>query len=328
MKRALLFMFALSLLACAAFSRREKVKLADDRKSRARELDAAHVAAESFRRYQQALASAEARPTDSPEREDYASEARLWLEAAISEAETAALARERLTLEREAVRHDEAYLTAERARLAIEEERERQLAANIAREEMKRALERAAQKPNQRVRLNADETRRAAGALLQRAELIALALAPNEQAEARAALLAQIEEARGALARSPDEALRRADQALLAGLALAGKARSAQTPPSAAQKASLAEALALLGANVARSERGLTATLSENAKPQTLARLCGVTRDYPAGDVQVSFARGKKGTQATLSAHGCQGARFLSGERAGEKQLSFTFLAY
>ncbi len=338
-RRVLALIAAFSLLACAALARREKVKLGEERKSRARELDAAHVAAESYRHFEQALARAEALPADGPEREDHASEARLWLEAAISEAETAALARERLSLEREAVRHDEAYLAAERARLLLESERERALAADIAREEMQRALARAAQKPNQRARLSADETRRAAQALLQRAELIALALSPSVQAEARAALLAQIEEARGLLAKSADEALRRGDQALLAGLALVGKTRRAEAAPSVAQKASLAEALALLGASVVRGERGLTATLSDKAveargsareqgKNQTLARLCGVARDYPAGDVQVIFARAKKGAQSPLSAHGCEGARFLREERANEAQLSFTFLAY
>jgi hypothetical protein len=325
----------LSLLACAALARREKVKLAEDRQSRARELDAARVAAEPYRRFTQARQSAEALAVDAPEREEYVSEARLWLETAITEAETAALARERLALERTTLRHDEAYLAAERERLTIEDERERALAAQIAREEMTRALTRAASVPALRVKLSADETRRAAQALLTRAELIALAVNPAREPEARSALLSQLEKARALLPKAPEEALTLADQALLSGLALAGKGRDPGTPTTAAQKAALAEALGLTGAAVTRAEHGLVAALKAKSKGTSIARLCGLARDYPAGDVQVVLnsarAENKGAGSESLAQSGCVGARFLIERRAAAQDsahISFTFVAY
>lgn len=327
MRRVLVTGLCFVLFACAALSRREKVKLSEDRLGRARELDAAHVAVAPFRNFEQALSRAEALAPDAPEREEHLSAARLWLETAISEAESAQLARERLRLERETVQHDEAYLAAERERLAVDDERERERAAEIAREEMKRALDRAAQTRGLRVKLSVEETRRAALALITRAELIALAIDPGADAAALTALRATLEKARTLLAKTPDQALALADQALLSGLALIGKGRDASLAPSAAQKAALAEALSLSGASVTRSERGLSATLDKKAKETNLARLCGVARDYPAGAVQVVFDKGPKGP-GTLEKHGCQGARFLAEQRAAGAYVSFTFLAY
>jgi hypothetical protein len=132
------------------------------------------------------------------------------------------------------------------------------------------------------------------------------------------------------LPKSADEALKRADQALLAGLSLVGRTRDAKAAPSAAQKASLSEALALLGATVTRAEHGLSAALTDKGKEQSLSRLCRVARDYPAGDVQVTFDPRdmKGGGTALLAKHGCEGPRFLSEQRATAAQLSFTFLAY
>jgi hypothetical protein len=344
MTRALLVCLCVSLVACAALSRREKVKLSEDRLSRARALDAAHVAAEPFRNFEQALHSAEALPADAPEREEQLSVARLWLETAISEAETASLARGRLAIERETVRHDEAYLAAERERLAIEDERERALAAQIAREELTRALARAAENPSLRVKLSADETRRAAEALITRAELIALAIEPGTDSAAESALRATLDKARALLPKAPEQALTLADQALLSGLALVGRTRSAEAPPSTAQKAALAEALVVMGASVTRAEHGLSAALGNKVKETSLARLCGVARDYPAGNVQVVFGRGlgrtdPGGAPRLLEKHGCQGARFLAEQRSVEARgsareqntdayVSFTFLAY
>jgi hypothetical protein len=337
----MLLIGCLSLLSCAALARREKVKLAEDRQSRARELDAARVAAEPYRRFQAALRTAEALAPELPEREDHISEARLWLETAISEAEIASLARERLALEHETLGYDEAFLAAERERLALEDERERALAAEITREEMRRALARAAENPALRVKLSADETRRAAQSLLARAELIALAVSPDVAPEQRSALLAQIEKARELLPRTPDAALTLADQALLAGLALAGKTRAAGTAPTREQKASLVEALSLLGVTVTRAERGLSAAVADKAKESNLTRVCSVARDYPAGDVQVVFdaAHAGKGVSyaALLAKSGCEGQRFSAqpaastgstarGQNRG--RVSFTFLAY
>jgi hypothetical protein len=329
--RAALACLCVTLVACAALSRREKVKLSEDRLSRARALDAAHVAAEPFRNFEAALHSAEALPAEAPEREEQVMAARLWLETAISEAETASLARERLAIERDTVRHDELYLAAERERLAIEDERERTLAAEIAREEMKRALARAAENPALRVKLSAEETRRAADALITRAELIALAVDPSTDDAAQATLRATLDKARALLPKAPEQALTLADQALLSGLALVGQRRNAQTPPSDAQKAALAEALVVMGASVTRAEHGLSAALSSKAKETSLARLCGVARDYPAGNVQVVFGPGlgrEDGAPRLLEKHGCQGARFLAEQRSTSTYVSFTFLAY
>jgi hypothetical protein len=353
MKRLALLVMVVLLFSCAALSRREKVALSEDRTKRARELDAARIAAEPFRRFEAAQKNAEALPAEAPEREVLISEARLWLETAITVAETASLARDRLALERETAQHDAVYLEAERERLALEDERERALASEIAREEMKRALARAATTPALRVKLSADETRKAALSLLARAELIALAIRTESAGEARGALLSQVEKARSLLPKAPEEALTLADQALLAGLALAGKIRDPAAPPSPAQKASLAEALSLLGATVTRAERGLTAALAVQGaaraankaqnKESDFARLCSVARAYPAGDVQVIFGPGSaRGASESagpllLEKHGCEGARFLvsragdargaSGQGSGAR-LSFTFLAY
>jgi hypothetical protein len=340
---SLLLLAGLALGACAAARRRAVLDLSEARVARATELRAEARAPAAFHQFERARGAAREAPVDSAERAERSSEARLWLEAAISQAERADLAERRLALERENVVLDESFLTQERERLAADDAAELRAAAGVARQEAEKALARAALAPAQRSKLSAAELERGARALLTRAELIALALpagaAPAPGAEQLARLL---QEARSQLGKSPDRALAAADRALFQALALLGALRAGEGAPDAAQKASLAEALAAIGARVVRDDRGLTASLPgalppEGAGPSALrglARLCALAQGYPRGPVQVVLdtrAAARKGAlQKQLSDHGCAGERFsvAAADQAGATDLSFTWLAY
>src|SRR5262249_4855715 len=155
---------------------------------------------------------------------------------------------------------DAELLALERAREERDDQRELAAAAAIAQLEAERALARAATAPAQRVKLSAPETTQAGRALLQRAELVELALPAQVDPSARAALTASIKQARAELTKSPERALALADQALFDALALLGPLRAAEAEPSAESKASLLEALTLLGTKPVRTELGLSAS--------------------------------------------------------------------
>jgi hypothetical protein len=348
---ALIASLACALLSCAGARRRALLDLSEERLSRARALRAEALAPAPFQHFQRARERAQKARPDSAERADRSTEARLWLEVAISQAEQTALAQQRLAVERENVRLDEAFLAQEQQRLALEDASELREAAAIAQLEAERALARAALAPAQRSKLSSAEVERAARSLLERAELIALALPPGAVPPAAVEQLAKLrEEARGQLSKAPERALTLADRALFQALSLVGTLRAGKSAPDAAQKASLAEGLKLAGTRVVRDERGLTASLSAApgafgpaglkagafgpAMQRSVARLCSLAQSYPQGPVQVRIDAGaaahKVALQKLLTDQGCTGERFsvVAAGHASAGNLSFTWLAY
>lgn len=328
--RTLFVSLLVTLLGCSLLHEQARLRFSEERLARAKELRAEARAPIAFQRYAAARRKAEDAAAESAAQSDYVSEARLWLEVAVAQAETASLSEERLVLERENARLDAALLEQTAARRAREDERELEAAAAIAREEATRALARASEAKTQRVPLNAAEVGHAARALLQRAELIALALPSATDASALAALNARIEEARALLAKAPDQALKLADRALFQGLALAGTLRAGEAAASAESKASLSEALSLLGATLGRSERGLSAQLSGPAATK-LERLCSVVTAYPLGSVEVQLPgrAGEAEVLRTLTQQGCDAARLrVVKNSAASRATSVVFTAY
>lgn len=321
---------ALLLLGCAAGGQRALGKLSGERMARAEQLKAAQNAPFAYQAFQKAARKAQEARADSAAHHDHESAARLWLETAIEQAERGQLARQRLQVEEQSARQDEALLAAETERAQLEQQVEREEAANIARTEAERALARAAQAPAQRIKLDPSEVQRAATALLSRAELIALTLPSSLPAVQRNKLDTLLREAHKALPKTADRALDLADRALFEALALLGVLR-AQGEPTVEQKASLREALQLAGAQVSRDERGLTARVAQ-AEARMLQRLCGIARAYPHGPVQVVLARAGKLSKAVtsklLAEQACVGERFQVVDGEGAAPLAVTFLGY
>jgi len=319
--------FAL-LASCASSQQQAVTELSQARLARAEQLHADKLAPRPYQHFRKASEQARAARLASPERADRASEARLWLEAAISEAEQLELSRARLEIERQTQRSDELYLASEQARLLAEQQIELRAAGAIARLEAERSLARAALLPAQRIKLSPPEAARAATGLLTRAELLLLAL-PDGPApeEARARLLGTLKEARASLTKNPDRALELADRALFSALALLGTLRGAGEPVTLAQKASLVEALQLAGASVRREDVGLRASLPRSTRTaeRSLARLCSIALAYPQGQVQLN---GAPALTAQLAQQGCQGERFSVARATGGEALSLTFFAY
>lgn len=316
--------------SCASSRQTALSELSQARLARAQQLQVEKLAPQSFQRFRSASQLLQAAKPDSPERADRASEARLWLEAAISEAEQLALSRDRLELERAAALSDERYLASEQQRLLVEQALERSAAGAIARLEAERSLARAALLPAQRIKLAPVEVARAATALLTRAELVLLSAGEEPaQREAREQVSGALKEARAALARTPDRALELADRALFAALALLAPRRAAQAAVSDEQKASLVEALQLAGATVQREDRGLKASLPKGRPAErVLARLCSVALAYPRGQVQLAHGAGGTALGAQFSQQGCQGERFSVAKGGAAEPLSLTFFAY
>lgn len=330
--RALVPIALLALAGCAAMQQRAVLRFSEERLARARALHAEERAPVSFQRFVAARERAQAAAPESAERADYVSEARLWLEAAVDEAERIEISQKRLEREREIASWDEAFLKAERAQNALEDQRAREAAAVIAREEAQRALARAALLPAQRGKLSANDSERAALSLLQRAELVALALPAETDAQALGQLTALLKEARTQLKKAPEQALTLADQALFRGLSLLGTLRALGPVPSPESQASLVEALQLIGAQPTRNERGLSASLPASGAGETrqLERLCTLASAYPVGLVQVILAGRTDQADAVrrLAERGCTGERFRVSVEANQKTLSFVFTAY
>lgn len=330
MKRLRWYLLLGLLGSCATSRQQSLAELSQERLLHADKLHADKLAPVAYGHFRAASQQALSHKVDSPERADRATEARLWLEAAIGEAEQLALSRARLEIEREIARADQAFLATEQERLAAEQAVELRAAGDIARAEAERSLARAALLPGQRIKLAPDEVARAASALLARAELLRLALPelPEQRAE-REKLELVIKQARSMLTKSPEQALGLADRALFSALALFGPLRSGAV--TAEQKASLAEALRLSGATVTRSEAGLTARYPRavgGTPARSLPRLCSIARAYPEGRVQLAHAPGTAPLQPLLAKEGCPAERFELTRATGGDTLSLTFFAY
>lgn len=338
----------LSLLGgCAAAARNTRSTVDQARLSHAAELAAEQRAPLAYERYQAALRAAQASKPNSAAYGDRHAEARLWLEVAIAEAERQLSSEQRLASERALAELNGELAELERARAELARANELRAAQAIARTEAARALARAAQRPSQRVKLEPGEVRRAAESLIARAELLALTLASFE-VERDAALERldeQLREAKALLDKQPDASLLRADKALFLALSLLSRLRDADSPPSADEKAALAEQLELAGAEVVRADLGLAALLEQAFAAATLApsaervveRLCALAQAHASGRVHVS-AQGQNARQAEARAGavrarfaraGCSGERFAfrAADAAGDA-LETSFVAY
>jgi hypothetical protein len=337
---------ALILLSGCALSQRHARDAVDEtRLKEARAVQAEQRAPVQFANYRAAQQNARARKPETAEHDDYAAEARLWLETAIAIGERERMAEQRLAEEKAQLELDAVLtpLLQERAELA---RRAELLAAReIARVEAERSLVRAAQRPDLRVHIPREDQKRAADALLHRAALIALTLETVRPGSTGASKLrAQLQQAEALAAREPDLALTRADQTLFFALSLLAELRGDE-PPGVDEKASLAEELALIGAKVSRGDHGLAGTFERALAgtglaadvERTLERLCALTRSHIKGPLRLSphatsAAQGEARAQAlrTGFAHaGCSGGRFAIVPTASEDDaLEVNFVAY
>lgn len=331
---------------CGLAARRARTSIDEARLERARELTAEKRAPLAYERYQQARAAAQKSPEESGARGDYQALARLWLDVAISEAERQVSSERRLDAERALVELDAQLLKLERERSELARENELGAARQIAFVEAQRALARAAERRDLRVKLPREEVKRASEALVARAELISLTLAAfGQETPALGRLRGKIGETRALIAREPEASLARADETLFFALSLFSSLRSSQAAPSEEEKAALLEELTLAGLQVSRGDRGLSAVLAapfagSELKPEAarvLERLCAVARAHPSGSVHVS-AQAKTQAQAEarakhvrehLARAECSGERFAftKGTREGD-ELEASFLAY
>jgi hypothetical protein len=317
--------------ACALLHERAVVRFSEERLAHARALRAEQRAPAAYQRFESARKRAESAAADSAAQSDYVSEARLWLEVAVAQAETVALSEQRLVLERENAKLDANFLAERAAESAREDARDLAAAAEIARQEAERALARAALAPAQRIKLSAEDVKRAALALLRRTELIVLALPPELEASG-SELTQLVQEARGALPKAPDQALTLADRALFRGLSVLGALRRGQSEASPESKASLLEALGLLGGTTTRSERGLGVSFgaAEAQNARLLERLCSLIAAYPVGPVQLLFPGRVAPHEAWRKAAqpSCDETRVSLGADPASKVLSVVFVAY
>jgi hypothetical protein len=327
MSRLTLWALVLGLLASGCSSgRRSRFALDAARLTRARELAAEQRAPELFAHAEAARSAADKAPEGSPARSDYASEARLWLEAAIAESARVELSEKRLASERELVAAETELTRVERERSEVTREVEAKLAANIASEEAQRALERASLATKLRPKLSPAEVSEAAEALLARAALVQAALSTLAlDAAKQAALSAEREAARALLAKDPDAALDKARAALDHTLVLLGALRKKEAKPSAAEAGALAEALHEAGLSVTRGDRGLAGVLpaafvERTLKPAAragLVRVCALAKAFPHGGVRAAvsskssaLARVRKNeVQSELRRAGCDPGR-------------------
>jgi hypothetical protein len=327
-RRDVLVCAILLAAACAETQSSPRRQLFADLQQRAVALDAARVSAEDLRAFEAERARADALAPDAPERGEIESTARAHLETAIARTETRQLESQRLELERALITREAALQRMLAARMAAEQSAGLARTRAIADAEVARALARLDQRPAQRPKLTREELAALAKALLTRAELIAFALdtadgAPHE-GELRTAL------AQAKAARTPDEALSRADAAhtlVLVALANLRKARG----PSAEESASLADALAGTGVSTTRTELGLTAELGAQLDvARTLPALCRLARAFPHGNL-VLFSPGKPDARTHLAqwqTAGCEAARLRVEPVGGHVQHSLVFPAY
>ncbi len=344
--------YALALLAvcalggCALAARSARHEITRARLAHARELAADRRAPAAFERYQAAQRAAESAERNSEERRERESEARLWLETAITEAEREVLSERRLEAERALLELDTATIALERERAQVARLAELRAAQALAREEARRALARAAERPQLRVKLGRDEQKRAVEALLTRADLIALTLESlGIQSAEVTALREKLAEANALALREPDAALARADQTLFLALRLLGGVRGQGGEPDELEKASLSEELASAGAVPTRSDQGLTGVVERAFKDGALApeaervveRLCALAGAHSRGPVRLTVQASNdrqadlrlRALRTRFGKEGCHGERFvIAPAKAPGDALEASWLAY
>jgi hypothetical protein len=333
------------LASCTLAQRHARNAVDETRLKEAQAVQAERRAPLPFASYRAAQKKALALRPETPERDDYEAEARLWLETAIAIGEREQMAEQRLAEEKAQLELDAALLPIMRERAELARKAELLAAREIARVEAERSLVRAAQRRDLRVPIPRDEQRRTAEALLNRAALIALTLETVNPASAGLGKLkTQLAQAETLAAKEPDLSLSRADQTLFFALSLLSELRG-EDPPSAEEKASLAEELALIGAKVSRGDQGLSGTFEQASRgtslhaesERALERLCALTRSHIKGPVRLSphatsAAQGEARAHAVKSAlarAGCAGGRFaIVATASDDDALEVNFLSY
>lgn len=337
------------VLLCGACSHapRTRTELDAARLAHAKALHVKERAPELFQKVTEAEAAAKAAGDDEATRADQLAIARLWLEAAIAECERADSAGARLVIERE-IEGVQAQTQRDQASAhALDLELERRAAAQIAAQEIKRALERAALTQGQRPKLDKATETGAARALWTRAQLVieaARALGASGQDLEEAQKLGDA--ARAALPSKPDVALDLADRALSRAWIALGPVRAIDGAVSDGEKQALREELDVQGAALSRDDRGLSASLSDMFTPQDrlsasaprkLARLCALSSAHPKGARRFSVsaaseaaaARRREQLSAALQAAGCDGERMgIDARVQAGSALELTFFAY
>lgn len=336
----------LVLVACTPSAQRARSEIDRKRIEHAQSLGVQRRAPLAYERFEAARKAAAKEPAESAARADYQAEARLWLETAIVESERAVLSERRLHEERALIELDGKLAAVARERESWAREADLRAARAIARNEANKALARAAEKPQQRVKLPREEAKLAADALLWRAELIALTLESlGKTGSGHKRLRQKLSEADALLVRDPEASLARADQALFMALALFGELRGASGGPSAEEQASLAEELASAGTRPVRGDLGLSGILDHAFADFALApvaervieRLCALASAHPRGPVRLGV-QAKSEAQAEARVRwvklrfakaGCEGQRFsISYTRLAGDALEASWLAY
>lgn len=248
---------------------------------------------------------------------ELATEARLWLAAALAVTDRLAFEREREAdvLEADLVRQRAAALQVERA--AVVERETAARTAALATLTAESAFEHAAGYEARRLRRDDPETRalyrETSRALLERsAALIAASRALGAPPAAAAALDVRLAELRRAP--RPELVVTEADVLLSDAMGLLGRAR-ATLPVNPAESAALLEAASERGLTATRAERGveLRGAPLERATPAALRQVAALLNAHPHGGVQILVV----GSVAQRSAGRRRAASLRTGLLAG-----------
>lgn len=328
----------LMISGCALTQRHARDAVDETRLKEAQAVEAERRAPVPFASYRAAQQKARSLKPETPERDDYEAEARLWLETAIAIAERELMSEKRLAEEKGQLDIDAELTPLLQERAELGRRAELLAAREIARAEAEKSLNRASQRADLRVRIPREEQKQTAEALLDRAALIALTLETVKPGSTGLnKLRAQLQQAEALAAREPDLALTRADQTLFFALSLMAELRGDE-PPSDDEKATLAEELALIGAKVSRGDQGLKGIFERTtADERALERLCALTRSHIKGPLRLSphatsSAQGEaraRTLKGNFAKAGCSGARFAVVPTAGDDDaLEVDFVAY
>lgn len=251
---------------------------------------------------------------------DHATEARLWLRAALVEVDRLELEAARLDDEREEEAAAQRLAQTQSERRAREATLGRERAAAVAREQMELAFVAAEARETRRQDPGAMDPLAAARAFLDRARLLtAAARALGAPAESTAALLATLEAA--PTTRDGNQALREALGLHRQALTLLGDAR-AESPVTPAVIASFVESARERGLEISLTPDGAFVSLDRN----DVSKMADLVREFPHGPVRLQGRGARRFHGALGREEGVRRGRLSSDESAGE--LSAQLPAY
>lgn len=251
---------------------------------------------------------------------DHATEARLWLRAALVEADRLELEAARLEDEAELEALAQRLAHAQTERRAREATIGRERAAAVAREQMERAFVAAELRETRQRDPNAMDPLAAARAFIDRARLLgAAARALGAPADEVRALLDDLDAA--PTHREGEAALREALGLHRRSLTLLGRAR-AGSPVTPAVIGTLVEAAA---------ERGLEVSLTPDGafvpmRPSDVPKVADLLREFPHGPVRVQGRGARRSARVLGAQEGVDAQRISSDE--GRGALSVQLPAY